>query len=83
MSTRSQRKLNTLQESNKNLNQSMVFPIVVKNEGLIVQAALIVSPSRAKSPRVEINTLDCLRSSMKEKISSETKKLLLNFKDNY
>ena len=51
----------------------MVSPNVVENEGSIDQVA---SPSCAKFPKVENNTLESLRDSLREEIPSEIKNLL-------
>ena len=78
MSTRSQRekRRNVPQESNENERESMVSPIVVENESPVDQDVLVAGPSRARSPRVEHGSLESLRVTLKEKITSEIKNLL-------
>ena len=66
MSTRSQKRRSVLQESTKILNESVVSPILVENEGLGEPDVMIAGPSHAKSPRVENITLESLRASLKE-----------------
>ena len=76
MSTRSQKRRYIPQENSGNVGENMVSPVVVENEGLVYQDALLAGLSRTKSPRVENSSLERLRVSLKEEMTSEIKNLL-------
>ena len=75
--TRSQKRKNNQQESTGNVIEGLVSPIVLENVCQPDQDVCIVGPSKAKSPRVENSFLESLRASLKEKITSEIKSLLI------
>ena len=64
--TRSQKRRIVLQESNENVSEIIVSPVLVENGGLVEQDVLIANRSHAKSPRVEYSNLESLRASLKE-----------------
>ena len=76
MSTRSQKRKNNLQESTENVSEDLISPVVVESPDLRDQDVLIAGPSNARSPRIENSTLESLRVSLKEKITSEIKNLI-------
>ena len=54
----------------------MVSPIVVGTEGPVDQGVSVSGVSQAKSPRVENSSLENLRASLKEEITSEIENLV-------
>ena len=73
--TRSQKRRNNQQESSESVCEYLVSPIVTENNNSIDQDVGSPGPSREKSPRVESNVLENLRTSLKDEISSELKSL--------
>ena len=51
MSTRSQKRRNSLQKHTDNVSENLVSPVLVENEELIEQDVFTEGPSRAKSPQ--------------------------------
>ena len=66
-----------MQESTKNVKESVVSPILVENGGLREPGVMVAGPSHAKSPKFENSTTESLRASLKEEINSEIKNLLV------
>ena len=75
--TRSQKRRNDQQEGDRNISEGFVSPIVMENSCSSNQDVEVAGPSRPKSPRIENSLLENLRASMKEKITSEIKNLLI------
>ena len=73
--TRSQKRRNE-QQSDRNVSEGFVSPIVVENPCCSNQDVGVSGPSRPKSPRIENSFLESLRASLKEEITSEIKTLL-------
>ena len=76
MSTRSQKRRNSQQESSETVNETASSPILVENVGSSDKDVQIAGPSSAKSPRIEKSVLEGLRASLNEVITSEIKSLL-------
>ena len=74
--TRSQKRKNDQQESDRNVSEGFVSP-VVENPCFSEQDVDIAGPSKPKSPRIENSLLESLRASLKEEITSEIKNLLI------
>ena len=77
--TRSQKRKNDHQEGDRNVSEGFVSPIGVENPRSSIQDVEIAGPSRSKSPRIENSSLENLRASLKEEITSEIKILLIEF----
>ena len=75
--TRSQKRRNDQQESDRNVSESFVLPIVMENPCSSDQDVEVAGPSRPKSPRIENSLLEDLRASLKEEITSEIKNPLI------
>ena len=75
--TRSQKRKNTQREAEDNVSEGFISPINIENSRSSNQDTDVAGPSRPKSPRVENSSLESLRASLKEEISSEIKNLLL------
>ena len=76
LSTRYQERKNNQQESLENLNECLVSILVAK-VNLGETGVMVAGPSNAKSHRVEDSILERLRTSLKEEITSEVKRLIL------
>ena len=74
--TRSQKRKNDQQESDRNVSEGFVSP-VVENPCFSEQVVEVAGPSKPKSPRIENSLLESLRASLKEEITSEIKNLLV------
>ena len=74
--TRSQKRKNDQQESDRNVSEGFVSP-VVENPRFSEQVVEVAGPSKPKSPRIENSLLESLRASLKEEITSEIKNLLV------
>ena len=74
--TRSQKRKNDQQESDRNVSEGFVPP-VVGNPCFPEQDVEVAGPSKPKSPRIENSLLESLRASLKEEITSEIKNLLI------
>ena len=74
--TRSQKRKNDQQESDRNVSEGFVSP-VVENPCFPEQVVEVAGPSKPKSPRIENSLLESLRASLKEEITSEIKNLLV------
>ena len=74
--TRSQKKKNTQREAEDNVSEGFISPINMDNSRSSNQDTDVAGPSRPKSPRVENSSLESLRASLKEEITSEIKNLL-------
>ena len=74
--TRSQKRKNDQQESDRNVSEGSVSP-VVGNPCFSEQDVEVAGPSKPKSPRIENSLLESLRASLKEEITSEIKNLLI------
>ena len=74
--TRSQKRKNDQQESDRNVSEGFVSP-VVGNPCFPEQDVEVAGPSKPKSPRIENSLLESLRASLKEEITSEIKNLLI------
>ena len=57
--------------------EGLIFPVIVENSEFRDQDVSTAGPFNAKSPRIEISVLENLRASLREKISSEIKTLLI------
>ena len=75
--TRSQKRRNDQQEGDRNVSGGFVSPIVMENPCSSNQDVEVAGPSRPNSPRIESSLLESLRASLKEKITSEIKNLLV------
>ena len=75
--TRSQKRRNDQQEGDRNVSEGFVSPRVVGNPCSSDQDVEVAGPSKANSPRNENSLLENLRASLKEEITSEIKKLLI------
>ena len=75
--TRNQKRKNNQQESTKSVSESFVSPILVNNSCHLDQDVNVAVPSRPKSPRIKNSFLQSLRASLKEEITSEIKKFLV------
>ena len=75
--TRSQKRKNIQREVDDNVSEGFVSPINTENSHPLDQNVELAGPSRPKSPRVENSSLESIRSSLKEEITSEIKTLLL------
>ena len=75
--TRSQKRRNDQQESDRNVSEGFVSPIAMENSCFSNQDVEVAGPSRPKSPRFENSLLENLRASLKEEIASEIKNLLI------
>ena len=73
--TRSQKRRNE-QQSDRDVSEGFVSPLVVENPCCSNQDVGVSGPSRPKSPRIENSFLESLRASLKEEITSEIKTLL-------
>ena len=73
--TRSQKRRNE-QQSDRDVSEGFVSPIVVENPCCSNQDVGVSGPSRPKSPRIENSFLESLRASLREEITSEIKTLL-------
>ena len=76
--TRSQKRRNDQQGSDRNVSEGFVSPIVTENPCSPNQDVEVAGPSRPTSPRIENSLLESLRASLKEEISSEIKNLLID-----
>ena len=65
------------QESTKSVSEGFVSPIVLENSCPSDQDTFAAGPSRPKSPRIENGFLESLRASLKEKITSKIRTLLV------
>ena len=77
MSTRGQKRKITFQGSAENVSENVVSPILIKNGGLREPDVMIAGPSHPKSPRNENSTLESMRASLEEELTSEFKNLLV------
>ena len=75
--TRSQKRKNTQREAEDNVSEGFISPINIENSRSSNQDIDVAGPSRPKSPRLENRSLESLRASLKEEITSEIKNLLL------
>ena len=75
--TRSQKRKNIQRETDDNVSEGFVSPIITEDSHPSDQNVELAGPSRPKSPRVENSLLETMRSSLKEEITSEIKALLL------
>ena len=75
--TRSQKRRNDQQSTSENVSEGLISPIVVGNPCSLNQDDEVAGPSRPKSPRIENNLFESLRTSLKEEITSEIKNLLI------
>ena len=75
-STRSQKRKNTQREAEDNVSEGFISPINIENSRSSNQDTDVAGPSRPKSPRLENSSLESLRASLKEEITSEIKNLL-------
>ena len=75
--TRSQKRRNNRQESTESVSECLVSPIVNSNDRPLEQDIDSPGPSGAQSPRIENSTLERLRASLKDEITSELKNLLV------
>ena len=75
--TRSQKRKNDQQEGDGNVSEGFVLPIGVENHCSSIRDVEVAGPSRSKSPRIENSSLENLRASLKEEITSEIKTLLI------
>ena len=75
--TRSQKRRNDQQGSDRNVSEGFVSPIVMENPCSSDLGVEVAGPSRPKSPRIENSLLESLRTSLKEEITSEIKNLLI------
>ena len=73
----SQKRRNNQQEIAENVCEGLVSPIVLENACQLDQDLCFAGPSSAKSPRVENNFLESLRTSLKQEITSEIKNLII------
>ena len=74
--TRSQKRQNIPQGNPENVSEILASPIFQEESSPCGRDILLVGPSSAKSPRIEGSTLEELRSSLKEEITSEIRNLL-------
>ena len=77
MSARNQKRRNNYHGSTENGSESIVSPVLEQNVDLGEPDVVVAGPSSAKSPRIASSTLESLRASLKEKITSEIKGLLV------
>ena len=75
--TRSEKRRNDQQGSDRNVSEGFVSPIVTENPCSPNQDVEVAGPCRSKSPRIENSLLESLRASLKEEITSEIKDLLI------
>ena len=75
--TRSQKRRNTQREAEDNVSEGFISPINIESSRSSNQDTDVAGPSRPKSPRVVNCSLESLRASLKEEITSEIKNLLL------
>ena len=75
--TRSQKVKNNHQESTESVSEGFVSPIMVRNFCSLDEDVTVAGLSIPKSPRSEGSFLESLRASLKEKIISEIKNLLV------
>ena len=75
--TRSQKRKNDQQEGDRNVSEGFVSPVGAENHRSPIQDVEVAGPSRSKSPRIEKSSLENLRASLKEEITSEIKTLLI------
>ena len=61
----------------ESVRESLTSPVVVGSEVQANQDILIAGTSNNKSPRIENSTLESLRASLKDKITSRNKGLLV------
>ena len=66
MSTRSQMRKNSNQESTENVSETIVSPTLVENVRLYEQDVMIAGPSGAKHPMIKSCVLESLRASLKK-----------------
>ena len=77
MSTRSQKRRNTQQESIGSVSVSLFSPALAGSANLVELHVAVTGPSKDKSHRIKNSPLENLRNSLKEEITSEIKGLLL------
>ena len=58
----------------------MESPVVAENDGPVDQDVFVAGPTSATSPRIENSSLESLRASLKEEITSEIENLLVEFR---
>ena len=75
--TRSQKRRIAQQESTENVSESLISPVLARDEIQTDQNILVAGPSCVKSPRVKNSALESLRASLKDEITSENKTLLV------
>ena len=75
--TRSQKRRNDQQGSDRNVSEGFVSPIVMENPCSSDLDMEVAGPSRPKLPRIENSLLESLRTSLKEEITSEIRNLLI------
>ena len=68
--TRSQKRKNDQQEGDRNVSEGFVSPVGVENPCSSIGDVDVAGPSRSKSPRIENSSLENLRVSLKEEITS-------------
>ena len=73
--TRIQKRKNFQQENSENVSDGFVSPVVGEDPCFLEQDVSCAGPSKPKSPRIENSLLECLRTSLKEEITSEIKNL--------
>ena len=75
--TRSQKRRNDQQGSDRNVSEGFVSPIVMENPCSSDLGVEVAGPFRPKSRRIENSLLESLRTSLNEEITSEIKNLLI------
>ena len=75
--TRSQKRKNTQREAEDNVSEGFISPINKENSRSSNQDTDVAGPTRPKSSRVENSSLESLRASLKQEITSEIKNLLI------
>ena len=75
--TRSQKRKNNQQDFSERVSEGFVSPIALQNSCPLGDDISVTGPSKPKSPRVENCLLESLRTSLREKITSERKALLV------
>ena len=75
--TRSQKRKNTQRDAEDIVSEGFISPINIENPRSSNQDIEVAGPSRPKSLRIENSSLESLRASLKEEITSENKNFLL------
>ena len=71
------KKKNTQRDAEDIVSEGFISPVNIENSRSSNQNIDVAGPSRPKSPRIENSSLESLRASLKEEITSEIKNLLL------